>query len=161
MSLRQMVEKVFGFGALLSPEFQVTDAEVKALKRRDSRPVEVSPRLALPPVSSLDDMRKAIEIISREKEAAGGETFEEFWDFGSDDEFADMESMPAPAQLKAASIMEAFTKDFEADIAAAQKVEKEKAREVLKAELRAELAADLEKVKRVPAAGEAGTDVGT
>lgn len=148
--LRQMVEKMFGgIGDL----FLAADANERQLKVRDNRPVEVTPRLALPAVSSLDDMRRAMEILSREKAASGGETFEEFWNFGDDLEFADMEEMPAPAQLKAHSIMEAFTHNFEDEVKAETDRRKALARDVLKAELRKEIADELAGVKRAEGPG--------
>lgn len=145
MAIRQVVEKVWGS---VSDLFLIANAEERQVKVRDTTPVEVTPRLGYGQVSSLDDMRRAIETISREKEAAGGESFEEFWDFGGDAEFADMESMPAPAQMKAHALMEAFTHDFKADAEALVKERKSAERERLKAELRKELGAELDAVVR-------------
>lgn len=102
----------------------------------DTTPVEVVPDFRQP-ISSMDDLRRMMEQISREAEQAGHESFEEFYDFGEDDEFEDI---PAPAQMKHDAVMMARDRDFEKEVLDAKAKYKEQlnaeAREMLLKELR-------------------------
>lgn len=133
MALRQILEKLEMKLSGVIPSWYVP------AKERDNTPLEAKVQFRHP-VSSLADMRRLMEAISKEKEEAGGETYEEFWDFGEDgeDEFV---NMPAPAQLRYDAVMAARTRDFEGEIAAL----KAKRKEELEAELRKELKESIRK----------------
>lgn len=94
----------------------------------DPTPIEISPRFTRP-ISSLEDLRNQMMILSRAAEEAGNESFEEFYDFGDDQDFEDID---APAQMKHDAVMAARDRDFEAEVLDA----KEKYREKLNAEAR-------------------------
>lgn len=111
---------------------------LKKIPQIDNTPIEAP--IGMPSISSLADMRKLVLQINAEQAAAGNETFDEFWDFGEDEE-DEFYNLPAPAQLRYDAIMEARAHDFDAEVAAAKDV----ARARLKAELRKELAAELAK----------------
>lgn len=102
----------------------------------DDTPVEVTPDLR-GPISSLADLRRMMETISRENAEQGNESFEEFYDFGEDSEFEDI---PAPAQLKHDAIMLARDRDFEKEVIDAKEAYKKRlndeARDTVLAELR-------------------------
>lgn len=111
---------------------------LKKIPKIDNTPIEAP--IGMPSVSSLADMRALVLQINAEQAAAGNETFDEFWEFGEDEE-DEFYNLPAPAQLRYDAIMEARAHDFDADV----KKAKDAARARLKAELRKELAAELSK----------------
>lgn len=121
MSLRHMLD-------------QIGKAYFKGDHRReypDPTPIEVSPSFTRP-VSSLDDLRLAMEAVSRLQEQAGNESFEEFYDFGED---ADFEDIPAPAQAKFEAVMLARDRDFEGEVLKAKEEYKLKINEEAREEL--------------------------
>lgn len=137
MSLKQMLEAG-----------KRTVAETVArIKRYDTRPVSVSPRPKRGPISSLDDLRQMMQVISEEKASRGGESFEEFFDF-DDDEVDAFEDLDAPAQSRFLSVTSAIARDFKSELEALEKKKHDDAaaalraeREALKAEIRAEMEA--------------------
>lgn len=114
----------------------------------DTTPVEVSPDLR-GPISSLADLRRMMETISRENAEKGNESFEEFYDFGEDDEFEDI---PAPAQMKHDAVMLARDRDFEGEVVKA----KEDYKERINKEARATILSELKKKQEKEAAEEEG-----
>lgn len=103
MALRQLAEAL-----------KRTPAEwAKRIKPIDNTPIETTPQLVRP-INCLDDLRKMMLQLQKETADNGNETFEEFWDFGDEEDFDDL---PAPAQLKAQAIDQARNHDFEAQFA--------------------------------------------
>lgn len=134
MSLRHMLEHATKW-------FNDPDWVKNRKEEPDPTPVEAYPDYGRP-ISSLDDLRQMMQQISKEQADAGLESFEEFYDFGTDGDFEDI---PAPAQLKHEAVLLARDRDFEAEVLDAKK----KYKEQLNAEARQQMLDELQK-KKVP-----------
>lgn len=138
MALRHMLE--------YAPKWLLPDWVLERKENPDPTPVEADLDL-VKPISSLDDLRRMMMQISKEKEEAGDESFEEFFDFGDD---ADFEDIPAPAQVKADAVQLARDRDFEGEIAT-QKAEYEKrVKEQARKEMLAAMREEEEQMREKP-----------
>lgn len=136
MSLKAMVDALD----------RTEEESLERMEHPDPTPIE-APVSLMRPISSLEDLRRMMRQISDEAEAAGLESFEEFYDFGDDSDFEDI---PAPAQMKHDAIMLARDRDFEAEILDA----KDKYKDRLNSEAREQLLQDLKDKQAKEAAEE-------
>lgn len=110
---------------------------------RDNTPVEVSVNMPSP-VNSLASMREMMLTLSAEAAREGQESYEEFWDFGEDEE-DEFHNLPAPAQLKYDAVMEARSRDFEGEIEKLRMERRKQLKEELRKEVKEEVRKDLQK----------------